>query len=107
MHEGMHSLALNTEKLTAELYSVIKQIYDDIGKELELENPYNSAIMFSKTDLQPYSFRRGLIESICNGADVYLSEGELIKQTFVSAPGIVPPPNISDNRFFEGWKHEN
>lgn len=105
--EAKDSLGLNIEKPTDELYSVIKQIYDDISRELELENPYNPAIMLSKTDTQAYSFRRGLIESIYNGTDVYVSEGELVKQMFAPAPGIAPQPNMSDNRFFEGWKHEN
>ena len=48
-----------------------------------------------------------IIESIYNGTDVYVSEGELVKQMFAPAPGIAPQPNMSDNRFFEGWKHEN
>lgn len=103
--EAKDSLGLNIEKPTEELYSVIKQIYDDISKELELEHPYTPQIMLSQTNTQPYSFRRGLIESIYNGTDVYVSEGELVKQMF--APGMAPQPNMSDNRFFEGWKHEN
>lgn len=99
--EAKDSLGLNIEKPTDELYSVIKQIYDDISRELELENPYNPAIMLSKTDTQAYSFRRGLIESIYNGTDVYVSEGELVKQMFAPAPGIAPQPNMSDNRFLK------
>lgn len=105
--EARDNLGLNIEKPTEELYSVIKQIYDDISKELDLENPYNPAIILSNTDKHAYSFRRGLIESIYNGTDVYVSEGELVKQTFAPAPGMPPQPNMSDNRIFEGWKHED
>jgi len=105
--EAEENLGLNIEKPSMELYSVIKLIYDDISKELELENPYNPAILLNTSDNYPYAFRRGLIESITNGTDVYLSEGALIKQTFAPAPGVPPQTSLSDNRTFEGWKHEN
>ena len=104
--EAEENLGLNIEKPSMELYSVIKQIYDDISKELELENPYNPAILLNTSNIYPYAFRRGLIESITNGTDVYLSEGELIKQTFAPAPGMSPQTSLADNRTFEGWKHE-
>ena len=47
--EAEENLGLNIEKPSMELYSVIKLIYDDISKELELENPYNPAILFTKS----------------------------------------------------------
>jgi ClpP class serine protease len=108
--EARESLGLTIEKPTMELYSTIKAIYDDISKELELETPYHPDIMInsiSNTNGQPYSFRRGLVESLWNGTDVFLSEGTLSRQHF-SAPGMmIPQVNISDNRTFEGWKHED
>lgn len=106
--EAVESLGLTIEKPTMELYSIIKQIYDDISIELELENPYNPAIILNGASSNyPYSFRRGLIESINNDTDVFLSAGELVKQVFTPAPGMAPQINLSDNRTFEGWKHEN
>ena len=105
--EAKDSLGLNIEKPTDELYSIIKKIYDDISTELELEVPYNPAIILNnKSTAFSYSFRRGLIESIYNGTDVFVSEGKLTKQSFVPAPGMAAQFNISDNRIFEGWKHE-
>ena len=74
---------------------------------MELDNPYNPGIILNGLDIYPYSFRRGLIESLDNGTDVFLSEGELIKQAYIPAPGIPPQINLSDNRTYEGWKHEN
>lgn len=104
--EANESLGLNIEKPTMELYTIIKQIYDDISTELELEDPYNPAIILNKEAKHSYSFRRGLIESINNGTDVFVSEGELVKQSFVPAPGMAPQISLSDNRIFEGWRHE-
>lgn len=105
--EAKENLGLNIEKPSRDLYSIIKQIYDDISNELELENPYNPTILLNTSQRHQYSFRRGLIESIENGTDVYVSEGELIKQSFVPAPGMAPQTSLADNRTFEGWKHEN
>lgn len=104
--EANESLGLNIEKPSQELYNIIKNIYDDISTELELENPYDPAIILNGTATYSYSFRRGLIESIHNNTDVFLSEGELVKQP-VALPGMPPQLNLSDNRTFEGWKHEN
>ena len=104
--EAYESLGLNIEKPDQNLYNIIKSIYDDISKELELENPYNPAIILNGTAKYNYSFRRGLIESIYNNTDVFLSEGELVKQS-IAHPGMPHQINLSDNRTFEGWKHEN
>lgn len=104
--EAKESLGLAIEKPTMELYSIIKRIYDNISNELELENPYNPNITLNGADRYPYAFRRGLIESIDNGTDVFLSEGTLEKR-LVSPPGMMPQINLNDNRTFEGWKHEN
>ena len=105
--EANESLGLTIEKPTTELYSIIKDIYDDISNEMELENPYTPAIILNGASNYPYSFRRGLIESLNNGTDVFLSEGTLSKQSFIPAPGMPPQINLSDDRTFEGWKHEN
>ena len=89
------------------LYTIIKEIFDDINKELELESPYNPNIILNRTANYPYSFRRVLVESLANGTDVFLSEGELAKQMITPVPGVAPQINLSDNRIFEGWKHED
>lgn len=103
--EATESLGLPIEKPSMALYTIIKGIFDDISKELELENSYNPAIILNGAANYPYSFRRVLVESLSNGTDVFLSEGELIKQ--ISPAGMASQINLSDNRTFEGWKHEN
>jgi len=105
--EASESLGLMIEKPSMELYTIVKNIYDDISSELELDNPYNPAIILNGTDRYSYSFRRGLIESMYSGTEVFLSEGELLKQSFAPAPGMAPQMNLSDNRTYEGWKHES
>lgn len=109
--EAVEHLGMHVEKPTRELYKVIKSIYDDISAELELENPYNPQIMLNQQNPYHYTFRRGLIESLYNGTDVYVSEGDLSMTTVggVMGPmGPVPFQNqLQDNRSFEGWKHES
>ena len=108
--EAVEHLGLHVEKPTMDLYKVIKSIYDDISDELELENPYNPGIILNKQNPYSYSFRRGLIESLYHGTDVYLSEGNLALSPVggVMGPmGPLPVQNqIQDTRLFEGWKHE-
>lgn len=102
--EATESLGLPIEKPSNELYTIIKNIYNNISNELELDNPYNPAILLDGAARASYSFRRVLVESIYNGTDVFLSEGELVKQQI---QGISQQFTLSDNRIFEGWKHEN
>lgn len=103
--EASESLGLSIEKPSMEEYTIIKSIYNDISKELELDNPYDPAIILNGQDRYSYSFRRVLIESVNNGTDVFVSEGELIKQ-IVTPPGMPPQFTLNDNRTYEGWKYE-
>ena len=105
--EAAENLGLNIEKPSPELYSIIKRIYDDIVLELEMNTPLKPAILLNTTDSYPYSFRRVIIESVALGTDVFISEGELSKSSIVPAPGMMPQINMTDNRTFEGWRHEN
>lgn len=105
--EAINNLGLNVEKPTIELYSIIKKIHDDISEELELDNPYNPIIILNNANNAnnsniTYAFRRGLIESIAD-TDVFLSEGTLIRTQDPMSRQV----GLTDNRVFEGWKHEN
>lgn len=110
--EAKESLGLQIEKPSMDLYVIIKEIFNDIKLELELDSPYDPKILVSNTNQVYYSFRRALIESIDYGSNVFLSEGSIIKQTIQANqqnPGqlFVPPQTIiQDNRSFEGWRHE-
>lgn len=52
-----------------------------------------------------------MIESLYNGTDVYISEGDLSMTTvggMMGPMGPVPVQNqLQDKRSFEGWKHES
>ncbi len=110
-NEAVEHLGLHVEKPTMDLYKVIKAIYDDISSELEFETPYVPNILLNQKNPYQYTFRRGLIESLYNGTDVYVSEGilSLIKVGGgISPMGPIPGQNqLQDTRLFEGWKHES
>ena len=107
--EAVEHLGLHVEKPTMDFYKVIKAVYDDISMELEFENPYNPNILLNQQNPYHYTFRRGLIESLYNGTDVYVSEGDLsiTKVGGMGPMGPMPVQNqLQDNRICEGWKHE-
>lgn len=106
--EASESLGLPIEKPSMDEYKMIKAIYDDISKELELDVPFNPEIMVNKSESNkvPYSFRRGIIESVENGIDVFISDGVLEKQIIPTPPGVPPQMTLNDNRRLEGWQHE-
>jgi len=107
-NEAKEELGLNIEKPDDELYSIIKEIYIDIEKELELSEPFDPKVILANSNNQQYSFRRALIESVAGGCDFFVSEGVLIKQVIPPQGQILMPQTIiQDNRQFEGWKHEN
>lgn len=109
-NEAVEHLGLHVEKPSMEFYQVIKAIYDDISFELEFEHPYDPGILLNQMNPYSYKFRRGLIESLYNGTDVYLSEGTLSMTKVgggMSPMGPIPVQNqLQDTRTFEGWKHE-
>jgi len=101
---------LNIETPNMEFYKVIKDIYDDIYNELDITNGFDPNVILGNNLKASYEVRRILIESIDCGTDVYISEGELIKnQHQIQMPNMAPiiQSSIQDNRKFEGWKHED
>ncbi len=105
--EASDYLGLKIEKPTEEFYRTIKNIFDDISNELELNNGFNPSIMTAQTNPYPYSFRRVLIESVNYGTDAFISEGTLEKRVQPTPPTGMMQEFINDNRTFEGWRHEN
>jgi hypothetical protein len=100
--EAKEDLGLNIEKPNDELYKVIKEIYDDIEKELELRNPFTPKTLLAVSNPAPYKMRRALIESVKGGCEVFKSEGSLSTQTLTNGQVI-----LNDNKTIEGWYHEN
>ena len=100
-------MGLKIEKPDDETYKLIKAIYDDVEKELELIKPYNPMSKIVSQSIYDYKFRRGLIETINGGTDVFISEGQLIK---VQAPKMgqqIMQPVLQDDRRVDEWIHED
>ena len=102
---------LNVETPSVEFYKTIKDIYDSIYKELEIKTAFDPNVVLGNNNQATYSVRRSLIESIEGGTDVFVSEGQLVKnQNQVQMAPNLPPiiqVSIQDTRKYEGWKHED
>jgi len=101
--EARDELGLNIEKPDEELYKIIKAIYDDIERELELTTAFDPNQILGSNQTKTYSVKRALIESIPGGGYYFLSEGILSRQIIQIPPGMVQQV-INDQRTFEGWK---
>lgn len=102
--EAKEELGLNIEKPNDNLYKIIKDIYQDIEKELLLTTPLEPNILLANTTSYNYSFRRAIIESLEGGCNVFLSKGTYLKQQIML--GNNQQTVIQDNRQFEGWEFE-
>lgn len=102
--EAKDELGLNIEKPSADLYKVIKNLYDDFEGDLEFNNPVDLNSMLGAAQVVPYEYRRGYVESPEAGSHCFKSEGMLFRlpQQGID-PAILP---IQDQRNFEGWRHE-
>lgn len=106
-NEAKENLGLNIEKPNDELYEIIKNIFSDIQNELQLLESFDPKIVLGASNNATYKYRRGIIESISGECDVFISEGNLKKQT-IAATQLTPTQQtiIHDDRTFEGWRHE-
>lgn len=105
--EAIESLGLNVEKPTMNFYQIIKAIYDDISKELKFDTPFNPPMILNGKQIVPYECRRGLIETIDNGTDVFITSGNLEANNVNPHPSAPPQVVINNNITYEGWKHED
>lgn len=108
--EARDELGLNIEKPDDSFYNIIKDTFNSIKLELELNAPYDPNLMLGTQTTVNYSARRILIESLQFGTHVFVSEGTLIKnvQTIPQQPPLPPIQRtlIDDQRKFEGWRTE-
>jgi hypothetical protein len=109
-NEARDELGLSIDKPNDEQYKKIKEVYDDIRKELKLLEPFNLDLELGVNLTANYSCRRILLESIDGGTDIYVTEG-LLTKTVQIIPQNQPLPTlnrsvIENNMIFEGWKHE-
>ena len=95
--EAKDYLGLNVEKPTISQYQIIKELYNDFNEELLFNKPFS----FINTN-GAYSARRCLLESVYNGSNYFITEGEVRKGT--DSKGNLVFQNIIN---FEGWRHED
>jgi ClpP class serine protease len=110
--EAREELGLNIEQPDDTLYAIIKEIYADIKKEMELDTPFTPPLILARENTCQYSYHRAIIDSLQGGGDIFITEGQMNKQTSLPqaapggfAPAIMPQTIIQDNRTFEGWRH--
>ena len=104
--EVKNKLGLPVEKPNDELYDVIKEIFDDISDELELNNPFHPISLFNTSSTNvPYSLRQALIEGNGSGSHVFLREGVFNKIMAPNQFGI-QQELINEQIIFQGWRHE-
>ena len=101
--EAKDMLGLAVEKPDDALYSLIKQIFDDIEAELLLAIPFDPNILLGAQPAAGYSLVRGLLESTAGRSTRFLSEGTLTRQTIQTPNG--PKTQLHDQPSFTGWKH--
>lgn len=101
--EARDLLGLPIETPSWDFYYLIKELYDNIAKELELTTPFEVNSVLGNNDQAEYTFRRALIESVSGGAHQFVSQGVISRQRVEIQPG-VNGEAISDQRSFEGWR---
>jgi hypothetical protein len=108
--EARDELGLNIEEPDDSFYQLIKDTFNSIKSELELNTPYDPNLILGSQMTANYSSRRILIESLQFGTHVFVSEGTLVKnvQTIPQQPPLPPIQRtlIDDQRKFEGWRTE-
>ena len=104
--EAHNELGLPIEKPDDELYTLIKNIYDDIADELEIATPYDPNSLLGMENAKNYCLPRAFVESVAGGSHCFYSEGKLARTQVQPKPGVVQL-GIQDNRTFEGWRHTN
>ena len=103
--EARNELGFNVQTPDDSLYRLIKDIYDDFAEELQLTRPFDPNLTLGTNSQMDYSFHRALIESVEGGGHVFVSEGQLRRQTIQTQQG-VSQEAIHDSRSFEGWRYE-
>lgn len=94
-------MGLEVETPTMELYGLLKQIHDDIVKELDLLSSYSQTTYLGTDQNKKYSFKRCVIESVSGASHKFISEGELKRINLPQGGG-----GINDQRTFEGWRQD-
>ena len=101
--EARDNLGLNIIKPDEELYVLIKTIYDNISEELGFGETLDPRSMIESNNGE-YTVKRGIVESLPGGSNMFISQGKITLQQINTPAGI--QQQINDNRIFEGWRQE-
>lgn len=93
--EARNALGLNIETPSMSLYRLMRMIYLDIRKDLELDTPFNPAIGLVPGGTKNYDIKRVIIETQDKGGY------HLAKRGSFSMPA---PGTLQENITFEGWE---
>lgn len=102
--EAKNNLGLNIEKPTQNFYNIIRETYNSIKSELELNVPYNPQMYLAQGSPYNYQFKRVIIESISGGSDYFESDG-ILRNVNITLPDGTVQSGVNDQRIYEGWKH--
>ena len=94
--EAKDELGLKITVPTEDQYKTIKALYDNFSLELGLGQVFNP-----QTTDGTYSVRRGFLESIKGGSDVFVTEGRCDMVQTQNGPA------IQMSKSLEGWQHED
>lgn len=109
---GSHDYTINRTEAKNELglpihspddaqYLLIKNLFQDFSKELELGNDYDPLKMLGDAQTVNYKKKRALVESNYWGSHYFETVGSLTK--IMQPNGIL----LNDNRISEGWRYEH
>ncbi len=94
--EAENDLGLKVSKPTELQYNIIKEIYDNISDELQLNKAFDLVEINGA-----YAVRRCLLESLQGGADYFITEGECLHGEDDQGQHM-----IQNRIIFNGWRHE-
>lgn len=100
--EARDVLGLSIEKPDTPLYELLRDIFENIQNDLDLNNRYEPLNEIGNNPTKTYTFQRSLVESVAKGSVAYVSEGVLTKVNVAGPAGM--QVGINDQRTFEGWK---
>ena len=103
--EAKEELGLTIEKPNDELYALIKIIYDDVARELDLYSTFDPNIILGQAQQGTYKAKRAFIESVDGGSHYFGTEGTVQRHNIRLQSGVVRPV-IQDTRTFDGWRHD-
>ncbi len=109
--EARERLQLPIENPDSKLYAIIKNIYNDLKSELELNTPFYPELYLGNQDTREYRHVQALIESNPGGSHKFTSEGTLQRPRPAYPQGhgaqAFTIPHIVSIPSFIGWRHED